>query len=174
MRYFSGFCIESEEELFSKYIKKSDYSVCGFSYGALKAFEYVLLSKERIDFLQLFSPAFFQQKDEKFKKLQLINYKKNKEKYEKIFFENIAYPSKTDMTAYKKESSYDDLKKLLDFVWDKDKLLDLIDRGVEIEVYLGEKDKIIDALETHEFFKKYATVYFLKNCGHILITHLTH
>ena len=42
-KYFSGFSLENEEELFSKYIIENDFTISGFSYGAIKAFEYVKL-----------------------------------------------------------------------------------------------------------------------------------
>ena len=44
----------------------------------------------------------------------------------------------------------------------------VISRGTRIEVFLGADDKIIDSKEAYEFFKEYATVYFIKNKGHIL------
>lgn len=59
MRYFSGFCFQNEEALFEPYLIKSDFTVAGFSYGAIKAMEYAFTCKTRIDTLQLFSPAFF-------------------------------------------------------------------------------------------------------------------
>ncbi len=43
---------------------------------------------------------------------------------------------------------------------DKYKKLESIKkRGVEIEVYLDEKDKIISPLHVEEFFKEFATIY---------------
>ena len=59
-KYFNGFSLQNEEELFSEYLLQSELCVAGFSYGAQKAFEYVYKSKERIDRLILLSPAFFQ------------------------------------------------------------------------------------------------------------------
>jgi len=41
-------------------------------------------------------------------------------------------------------------------------------RGVKIEVYLGECDKITNSQANYDFFKKFATVYYIKNVGHIL------
>ncbi|WP_238593468.1 hypothetical protein [Sulfurospirillum diekertiae] len=79
MKFFSGFCLANEQELFSSYLNQSDFTVAGFSYGAIKAFEYTLTCKERIDTLQLFSPAFFEDKDAKFKKLQTLSFSKNSE-----------------------------------------------------------------------------------------------
>ncbi|NCB14181.1 MAG: alpha/beta hydrolase, partial [Erysipelotrichia bacterium] len=47
-------------------------------------------------------------------------------------------------------------------------LQNLIDKGVKIEVYLGANDKIIEASIAQEFFKKFATVYYIKEKGHLL------
>ena len=66
-KYFSGFCFENESEIFDEYLEINDFTVSGFSYGAIKAFEEVLASNKRVDKLQLFSPAFFQSFDKKFK-----------------------------------------------------------------------------------------------------------
>ena len=41
MIFKSGFSLKNEQTLFDEYINSSDYSVCGFSYGAIKAFKYV-------------------------------------------------------------------------------------------------------------------------------------
>lgn len=65
MKFFSGFSLQNESYLFDSFIKNSDYTVCGFSYGAIKAFEYTIKQIEngnRIDTLQLLSPAFFRVK----------------------------------------------------------------------------------------------------------------
>ena len=51
MVYYSGFSLKDDSSFFEKYLKQSDYSVAGFSYGAIKAFEYVLTCKERVDIL---------------------------------------------------------------------------------------------------------------------------
>ena len=37
MKFYSGFSLQNEEYLFSEFIKKSEYTICGFSYGAIKA-----------------------------------------------------------------------------------------------------------------------------------------
>jgi RNA recognition motif-containing protein len=44
----------------------------------------------------------------------------------------------------------------------------LLEKNIKIEVFLGQLDKIIDAQAVYDFFKPYATVYFIKNSGHIL------
>lgn len=166
--YYSGFCLEKEQELFSEYLIKNDFTVSGFSYGAIKAFEAVLQSSSRVDKLQLFSPAFFQTQDKKFKRMQLMFFKKDAQAYCDNFLKNIAYPEKKDTSKYFRLGTYEELEELLMYQWSEEKLQKLLDKGVQIEVYLGEKDKIIDSQKANEFFKDYATVYYIKEKGHIL------
>lgn len=83
--YFSGFSLDDEKELFREYLIENDVSVSGFSYGAIKAFEYALRCEKRIDKLQLFSPAFFQTQSEKFKKMQMLFFKKDAKTYSENF-----------------------------------------------------------------------------------------
>jgi hypothetical protein len=168
MRYFSGFCLKEESELFDEFTCKSDFSVCGFSYGAIKAFEYTLRCKERIDKLQLFSPAFFMDKDEKFKKLQTLYFKKDSNAYCNNFLENVTYPSNVVIKNYFSRGSLEELKELLYYNWNEEDLKILSERGVEIEVYLGELDKIIESHHGKDFFQPYSTIYTIKNVGHIL------
>ena len=168
MNFFSGFSLFGEASIFRDYIKESDFSVSGFSLGAIEAFEYVLNTKKRVDTLVLFSPAFFQDRDEKFRRLQSISYKKDPKSYQEQFLKNIAYPSNYDMSIFFKDSDIHLLHKLLNFTWEREKLNELRDRGVRIEVYLGERDKIINSKEAYNFFKNFATVYFIKGVGHTL------
>ncbi len=170
MNFFNGFSLHGEEELFKSFIKESDFTICGFSLGAVRAFEHVYNSKKRVDLLQLFSPAFFQDRDERFKRVQTISYQRDKESYIEQFLKNVSYPSGIDLSSYLKfrSSDKDDLKKLLYFTWSRSRLDKLRRRGVEIEVYLGGEDKIIDSKTAYEFFREFATVYFIKSGGHIL------
>ena len=58
MKFFSGFSLKDESKFFAPFIKESEQTVCGFSYGAIKAFEYVkktVAEGGRIDTLQLWS-----------------------------------------------------------------------------------------------------------------------
>jgi hypothetical protein len=167
-KYFSGFCLEKDEELFSEYIIKNDFTISGFSYGAIKAFEEVLNSNTRVDKLQLFSPAFFQSKDKKFKRMQLMFFKKDEMAYCNTFLENISYPSTIDCNKYFTQGTYDELDELLNYEWSEDKLQKLVEKGIKLEVFLGADDKIVEALKAKEFFIKYATVYYIKDVGHIL------
>jgi len=165
MRYFSGFCLQNEQALFESFTYKGDFCVVGFSYGAQKVLEYVFTCKERVDKLQLISPAFFQDKSDKFKKLQTLSFRKNPELYCENFLKNV---TSQDLSQYFKMGTLKDLQELLYYNWDKSKLRKLVENGVEIEVYLGEKDKIIDALHVKSFFQEFATIYYIKDGGHIL------
>jgi len=168
MRYFSGFCFENEQELFKDFLIESDFCVSGFSYGAIKAFELVYSSKNRVDTVQLFSPAFFQDRDEKFKRLQLMAFKKDRQNYLKNFYQNAVFPLEMDISRYKKPGTHEELKELLNYKWDKEKLDIITKKGTKIELFLGKLDKIIDTVTVKEFFKPFATVYYFNNSGHIL------
>ncbi len=166
--YFSGFCFFEESELFEKYLIKNDFTFCGFSYGAIKAFEEALNSTKRVDKLQLFSPAFFQNYDDKFKRTQLMYFKKDANAYCQSFLENVIFPTNFDTSKYFKLGTIKELEELLYYEWKEEKLQKLLDKGTIIEVYLGGVDKIIDASKAKEFFKNFATVYYIKEKGHLL------
>ena len=170
-KFFSGFCLQNEEELFSEYMIDNDFTVSGFSYGAIKVFEHVLESEKRVDTLQLFSPAFFQTQDTKFKRMQVMFFKKDAKAYSDNFLENIAYPATLDsvnLSKYFTQGSMEELEELLNYTWNEEKIQKVLEKGVNIEVYLGQKDKIIDSNAALEFFKNFGTVYFIKEKGHIL------
>jgi pimeloyl-ACP methyl ester carboxylesterase len=170
MKFFSGFSLKGEEELFKFWLNSSKFTVAGFSYGAIKAFEYTLNSKKRIDRLILLSPANFMDKDEKFKRLQLISFKRDKKSYIENFIRNISEGSTIDMSRYLKEGSFEELKELLYYRWDLDKLKSIRDRGVKVEVILGEEDKIVDSKLSLELFNgSVDALYYIKRANHILI-----
>ncbi len=167
-KFYSGFSLQNEEELFKNYAIKNDFTLAGFSYGAIKAFQEALTTNKRVDLLQLFSPAFFQIQEKKFLRMQLMFFKKDKISYTKEFLKNISYPSDTKVEKYFTQGAYEELDHLLSYVWKKEDLEKLIKKGTKIEVYLGSDDKIIDISKSSDFFKKYASVYYIKNVGHIL------
>ena len=170
MKFYSGFSLQNESYLFDKYINKSQYTACGFSYGAIKALRYVqeqLACGNRIDRLQLFSPAFFQTKNMKFKRLQLLSYKKNEDAYLRQFMEFCFFPH-TKKIVQSRATKIEELQELLDYEWDLQALQELEQRGVKIEVYLGSEDKIIDVEEARELFLNIATVTYIKNANHFL------
>ena len=172
MKYFSGFCLENEKEIFKEYLEDKEFVVAGFSYGAQKALDYVLNSNQRVDKLQLLSPAFFDY-NEKIIKLNLNAFKKDKNSYIKNFL------TKAGINKWKMESKEwriddnnlkigsckeDDLYSLFTFNWEKIEKI----KDIKIEVFLGEYDKIIALKKAYEFFKNYADVYFIKKANHFL------
>ena len=166
--FYSGFCFKNECEIFKDYLEIGDFIISGFSYGAIKAFKQALESKTRVDKLQLFSPSFFQNKDEKFKKMQKLFFKKDEKSYINNFLENVKYPQNNDIKEYLHIGKYEELEELLEFIWKKEDFEKLISKGIKIEVFLGGNDKIIDSFVAKDFFKDFATVYYFKDKGHLL------
>ncbi len=170
MKFYSGFSLQNEVYLFERYLRKNDYTVVGFSYGAIKALQNVIetLDKgERVDTLQLLSPAFFQTKDKKFKRLQLLSYKKNQAQYMQQFLSGCFAPYEAKIVE-SRETIQEELSELLEYEWCSETLLSLTKRGLKIEVYLGGADAIIDVASAREFFLELATVTYIKNANHFL------
>ncbi len=168
MKYFHGFSLQNEEELFNQYLINSDYCVAGFSFGAQQAFEYAYHSKKRIDRLILLSPAFFQTQKPSFIRTQLRYFEAGQEAYVKQFISNVSYPSNVDLSAFLKVGEKEELETLLTYVWDKNKIKEILNRGTTIEVFLGAEDKIIDSPAVFDFFASLTTTYFEKDTGHLL------
>ncbi|MEA3383099.1 MAG: pimelyl-ACP methyl ester esterase BioV [Campylobacterota bacterium] len=165
--YFNGFSLNNESELFNEYIIKNEMTISGFSYGAIKAFEYALNSENRIDKIQLFSPAFFNDKDLKYKRMQLMFFKKDNINYCNQFLKNCGFSEELS-SKYFRIGKYEELEELLYYKWEDKKLKELKNKNIEIEVYLGGDDKIIDSNKALEFFKPYSEVFYIKQKGHIL------
>ncbi len=170
MKFYSGFSLKEDKIFFKDYIKESDYNIAGFSYGAIKALLHVSQTKERIDTLQLFSPAFFQNKSEKFRRMQMMGYKRDKQKYLDAFMTSCFAPYDKIETLHV-STEEEELRELLYYEWQENILKDIINRGIKIEVYLGEKDAVIDADNAREFFLNFGTVYYIKEANHFLLTH---
>jgi hypothetical protein len=173
MKFYSGFSLKNEQHFFDAYINSSEYAVCGFSYGAIKAFRYVkeqLALGKRVDTLQLFSPAFFSTKDEKFKKLQLLGYRKSRNIYLSEFIKSCFLPYKEKKVEHNNRDNIEELEELLYYEWNVEELQYLAKKGVKIEVYLGGEDKIIDVGGVREFFLQVATVTYIKEANHFLST----
>lgn len=170
MKFFSGFSLQNEQGYFSDYIKNDSYSIVGFSYGAIKALEEVLRrveEGERVDTLQLLSPAFFQTKEEKFRRLQLMHYKRDETLYMKQFIRGCFTPFSLQSLEHI-ATKYEELEELLYYVWSEDDFTLLEEMGVKVEVYLGGEDKIIDVVSARAFFSKIATVTYIKKANHFL------
>jgi len=172
MTFYSGFSLKNENEFFKDFIKDTEYTVCGFSYGAIKAFEHVekqLENSKRVDTLQLFSPAFFQTKPSKFKRLQTMGYSKNKDKYLNEFTKACFAPYEI-IDLEHSDTSLDELEELLNYRWNQSRLENISDKGVDIEVYIGGRDIVIDVQKAREFFLNVATVTYIKDANHFLQT----
>jgi len=165
--YFNGFSLKNEEELFEEYREQSDFIVSGFSYGAIKAFEYTIQTEKRIDKLQLFSPAFFSDKDKKYKRMQLMYFKKDAKTYCDNFLYNSEFTSDL-IKKYFTMGTFEELEELLNYEWTQENMNILKEKNITIEVFLGANDKIIDAQKAVEFFREYGEVYYIKEKGHIL------
>ena len=168
MKYFSGFCFKEEAVLFEDWLEECDFCVAGFGDGAIKAFEYVLQSETRTDKLQLFSPNFFQNKSNIFKKNQLQQFAKDPDNYCSDFINRAQYPYFENISEYRKHNTREALKKALYYVWDEEQIKMLCNQNTVIEVYLGGLDQISDTTATLKFFTPFADVYFMKKVGHIL------
>ena len=170
MKFYSGFSLKKEQYLFSDFLNDSEYSVAGFSYGAIKALEEVqvrLKEGKRVDRLILLSPAFFQSKPKKFKKLQLMGFRKNKDIYLKQFLDSCFSPYEKKLIEYT-DSTIEELDELLNYEWNSDHFKQIEEKGIKVEVYLGAEDKIIDAEGAKEFFLALSTVTYIKNANHFL------
>ena len=167
MRFFSGFLLRDEQAYFRPWLKENDLTVAGFSYGAIRAFEYVRNSPRRVDTLQLFSPAFFLGRDRGFKRMQLRGFKRDSSAYRQRFLASCfsPYPVQEVPAAADTEA---DLEKLLDYAWPAAELDALCARGTALEVYVGEKDAVIDAAAAAAYFKPWATTFFLRDANHFL------
>jgi hypothetical protein len=165
--YFSGFCLSNEKSLFSEYLIENDFTVSGFSFGAQKAVEYIFNTKNRIDTLQLFSPSYFNNQDKRYKRMQVMYFKKASQAYCDNFINNCGIIQK-DKDRYFQLGTIEELEDLLNYDWSEEKLQSIVDKGVDIEVYLGVEDKIINSKQAKEFFRKFGEVYYIKGKGHIL------
>lgn len=167
MRFYSGFALSDDQHFFDPYLKHSDYTVAGFSYGAIKAAQYASDAHERIDTLQLFSPAFFQTKKESFRRLQMGGYFKDSERYLDNFLTSCFAPLPKSLIRLG-DNNADVLEELLYFEWTSELMEAICAKGTRIEVYLGVEDHVIDVEGAREFFLPYATVTSIKRANHFL------
>lgn len=169
MRFYSGFSLEGEQSFFTPYLADTSYTVAGFSYGAIKALKDVLASHQRVDRLQLLSPAFFQEREEKFRRLQLMGHKRDRSTYIKTFIQGCFRPYAVASGLSFVETTVEELEELLYYVWEPKSLEKIASRGTRIEVYLGGEDQVVDAEAARHFFKAYADVYLIKRANHFLM-----
>ncbi|MBI3873510.1 MAG: pimelyl-ACP methyl ester esterase BioV [Arcobacter sp.] len=172
--YFSGFSLIGESEIFNEYIIRNDVTASGFSYGAIKLVENIITGaydsehfKKRIDKVQLFSPAYFNDKDEKFKRMQLMFFKKDSRAYTDNFVKNCGF-SEEEKEKYFSIGAYEELEDLLYYEWNAQKLEIIKKKNIIVETYLGGNDKIINSEEALKFFRQFGDVYFIKEANHRL------
>lgn len=168
MIFHSGFSLCNDRAFFDPFLKVSDYTVAGFSYGAIHAARYAETSKERIDTLQLFSPAFFQTKKESFRRLQMGGYLKDPAAYTEKFIESCFSPCPLGVVDLDSGANEEQLRELLYFVWEEGLMRSIRNKGIRIEVYLGLEDRVIDVQGAREFFIPYATVTSINRANHFL------
>ncbi len=168
VKYFNGFSLQGEENIFTSYLDSNNFTLIGFSYGAQLAFEEAYSSTSRIEKLILLSPAFFQSQKRSFVRTQLRYFTHNNKEYIEQFLSNVSYPSSVNLESYLNIGTKEELEALLSYEWDSNKVQELLDKGVTIEVYLGERDKIMSATTAYNFFSNLTTTYFMKDKGHCL------
>ena len=171
MIFFSGFSLSGEASLFDGFFghdRDNPYVVAGFSRGAQRALEHVLTTPRRVDRLVLLSPAWFLDRKPAFIRLQLRAFAKDKEAYLRNFLANAASPSGTDLTPYLVPGTAGELEALLTYPWEREKLETVQRRGIRLEIYLGGRDRIVDAAKAHDFFKNYGESWYFKTYGHLL------
>lgn len=172
LRFFGGFGFKDDVRLFKPLLNEfgyfGAYSVCGFSKGAQKALDFSLHYKMRINRLILLSPAFFNHKDSAFKAMQIRQFQKHKKIYMDKFYKNVGISEKSAFLRHIDEVSFMQLEECLNYHFSEEKLQTLQKNGIEIVVFLGENDKIIDSKIAYNFFRTYGIVYFIKNANHLL------
>lgn len=94
-------------------------------------------------------------------------YRKNEEVYLNQFLNSCFYPYEKKIVE-RSTTVIDELEELLNYEWDLELLESLNKKGVNIEVYLGGEDAIVDADAANEFFKNVATVTYIKEANHFL------
>jgi esterase/lipase len=166
LRFFSGFGFKNEASLFADYLPIDDAPFCaaGFSLGAIRAYQFVADRSQRFDRLILLSPPFFQDRDDRFIRSQLIGFTRDRALYMQNFYANCGEfdPKYKEINAQK-----NDLEFLLNFHWKAEDFKRL--SKVKIEVILGANDKIINANSAYEFFRAIRIeIKYIKNANHLL------
>jgi hypothetical protein len=166
--HFSGFCFYDESPLFDGLIDKSYSYISSFSYGCIQALDYIINNNVKIDKLYMFSPSFFNNQTLAFKNNQLKIFRKSQNTYLEFFYKNCLYNKKIDIDKYKKTDNIEILEKLLFYKWEEQIINKIINKNIEIIVFFGQYDMIIDINQAKKFFINYATIIDIPNVGHLL------
>ena len=96
-----------------------------------------------------------------------MGYKKDKEAYIETFIKACFAPYSVQKVQHR-TTCIEELEELLYYEWSLDSFKKLKEQGVNIEVYLGFEDKIIDVNGAKAFFLECATVTSIKKANHFL------
>lgn len=140
--------------------------VAGFSYGSIAATRYAL-AHEDVKRLILLSPAYYTHKDDEFRSVQLTAFEADSDLYALKLLKKSGL-SAEDGAKYGQQGTKEQLRELLYFDWNMAGLDELVQRGVSIEVFIGDNDRVVEPLVSKEFFEKFAKVYMLENKNHVL------
>lgn len=164
--FYSGFCLHGEERLFDMYLPAFGDFVAGFSYGSIGALKYAL-KDESVKSLILLSPAYYTHKDKEFKETQLSAFEADPALYKLKLLKKSGLKEE-EGELYGQEGTAQELRELLFFEWHGAELTALANRGVQIEVFIGSGDRVVEPQPSSDFFTQFAKVYTLENKNHIL------
>jgi pimeloyl-ACP methyl ester carboxylesterase len=167
VKFFSGFCVEGERELFAQYLPSREAYVAGFSYGAIEAIEYATSTKEFFKKLILLSPAYYAHKDEEFCGMQYAAFVADPQLYRIKLLKRSGLDEET-AAKYAKMGTKEELDKLLHFKWSAELFETLKVKGVSVEIYIGSADRVVESEASAQFFRQYGAVYYIKNKNHFL------
>ncbi len=170
--YFSGFGLCNEWEVFShlqhsKIIEINRvYDIIAFNYGAQRAIDYAISTTKRIRKISLLSPAFFHDKNPIFKEQQLKLFKSHPQKYIHNFYPT----SPIALSSFIYTPSVEELKKMIYYFFSPKDLLYLQQRNIIIEIFLGQKDTLINIQAAFDFFYPLSQrIFIFQNAGHFLV-----
>jgi len=167
VKFFSGFCVDGEAELFAEFFPPKEAFIAGFSYGAIEAIEYAVSTEEFFKKLILLSPAYYAHKDDEFRDMQHGAFVADAELYRLKLLKRSGL-DETMAAKYAKMGTKEELCKLLYFAWSQELFDELKAKGVDIEIYIGSGDRVVDSEPSAEFFRAHGTVYYMKNKNHFL------
>ncbi|TLD81568.1 hypothetical protein LS68_000595 [Helicobacter sp. MIT 05-5293] len=166
MPYFGGFGLKGESALFKEILQDdmtNPYVAVGFDVGCVEALSYVqdcIRFKHRVQKLILLSPLFCPLLDS-------VDYE-NVQSYWALgvqpthHFDTIKPYVQNHTPMLTKQHA------LFLFEWEKEMFDSLKKNGIEINVYLGGIDPLIESTEALDFFKAFASVWIYRHFAHLL------
>lgn len=164
--FYSGFCLSGEEGLFDEFLPSFGEYAAGFSYGSIAALKFAAQNKD-VTKLILLSPAYYTHKDADFKEAQIAAFEADPELYRLKLLKKSGL-REDEGERYGIPGTSAQLRELLYFDWGDSEIASVVDKGVKIEVFIGGGDRVVEPEASAEFFRRYGSVYYLKNKNHIL------